>query len=90
MNPAAIVPVLDLSTCDQEPIRTPGSIQPHGFLLTLADDLAVLQADCDDAGAFIDQLRAIYSGDIEVGDIGAVIGTHAGRGTIGIAFNTVD
>ena len=49
-------------------------------------DLAVLQADCDDADAFVASLRSVYSGDIEVGDIGAVIGTHAGRGTIGVAF----
>ena len=35
---------LDLSTCDKEPIRTPGSIQPHGFLLSLSDKLTVLQA----------------------------------------------
>ena len=27
-------------------------------------------------------------GDIVVGDIGAVIGTHAGQGTIGIAYRT--
>ncbi|MBW8900702.1 MAG: GAF domain-containing protein, partial [Massilia sp.] len=39
-----------LSTCDQEPIRTPGSIQPHGFLLTLTADLAVLQASANLAG----------------------------------------
>ncbi|GAB3421608.1 ATP-binding protein [Massilia agilis] len=37
-------PVLDLSACDKEPIRTPGSIQPHGFLLTLSHALEVLQA----------------------------------------------
>ena len=36
--------VYDLSTCDREPIRTPGSIQPHGFALTLSDDRTVLQA----------------------------------------------
>ena len=36
--------VYDLSTCDREPIRTPGSIQPHGFALTLSDDKVVLQA----------------------------------------------
>lgn len=57
-------------------------VKDHGNIT----DLAVLQADCDDAGAFVDQLRAIYPGEIEVGDIGAVIGTHAGRGTIGVAF----
>jgi len=47
MNLAATAPVLDLSTCDKEPIRTPGSVQPHGFVLTLADDLAVLQASAN-------------------------------------------
>ena len=36
-------PALDLSSCDREPIRTPGSIQPHGFLLSLSEQLTVLQ-----------------------------------------------
>ncbi|CUI04487.1 ATP-binding protein [Massilia antarctica] len=35
---------LDLPHCDREPIRTPGSIQPHGFLLALSPTLDVLQA----------------------------------------------
>lgn len=35
---------LDLSACDREPIRTPGSVQPHGFLLALSATLDVLQA----------------------------------------------
>jgi DegV family protein with EDD domain len=48
--------------------------------------LAVLHADCSDVDAFVDQLKAVYPGEIIVGDIGAVIGTHAGRGTIGVAF----
>jgi light-regulated signal transduction histidine kinase (bacteriophytochrome) len=47
MIQAPSVPVLDLSTCDQEPIRTPGSIQPHGFLLTLSEGLEVLQASAN-------------------------------------------
>ncbi|MEH6434098.1 ATP-binding protein [Massilia sp. DD77] len=40
---------LDLSACDQEPIRTPGSIQPHGFMLTLspAPAFEVLQASAN-------------------------------------------
>ena len=50
--------------------------------------LAVLHADCADADAFIDSLREFYSGEIVVGDIGAVIGSHAGKGTIGVAFVT--
>ena len=32
-------------------------------------------------------LRPHYTGEIIVGDIGPVVGTHAGRGTIGVAFN---
>jgi light-regulated signal transduction histidine kinase (bacteriophytochrome) len=34
----------EIATCDSEPIRTPGSIQPHGFLLALSEQLQVLQA----------------------------------------------
>lgn len=51
-------------------------------------DLAVLNADCDDVDEFVEMLRAHYDGEIVVGDIGPVIGTHAGRGTIGVAFNS--
>lgn len=57
-------------------------VKEHGNI----SDLAVLHAECDDIDAFLAQLRTVYSGSIEVGDIGAVIGTHAGRGTIGVAF----
>ena len=48
--------------------------------------LCVLHADCSDVDAFVDQLKAVYSGEILVGEIGAVVGVHAGRGTIGVAF----
>ncbi|WP_292037598.1 ATP-binding protein [Massilia sp. UBA6681] len=34
---------LDLSRCADEPIRTPGSIQPHGFMLTLSPAALVVQ-----------------------------------------------
>jgi DegV family protein with EDD domain len=50
-------------------------------------DLAVLHADCSDVDLFVDMLQPLYHGDIVVGDIGPVIGTHAGRGTIGVAFH---
>jgi len=33
----------EIASCDREPIRTPGSIQPHGFLLALDDRLQVVQ-----------------------------------------------
>lgn len=46
----------------------------------------VINADCSDVGAFVEQLRPHYAGEIVVGDIGPVVGSHAGRGTIGIVL----
>jgi DegV family protein with EDD domain len=53
------------------------------------ENLAVMHADCSDVDTFVDLLAAHYDGDIVVGEIGPVIGTHGGRGTIGVAFQTV-
>ena len=50
------------------------------------ESLAVLHAQCDDVDAFTASLREVYDGEIVVGDIGPVIGSHAGSGTIGVAF----
>ena len=50
-------------------------------------DLAVMHADCSDVDQFVEMLRPHHSGDIVVGEIGPVIGSHAGRGTIGVAFD---
>jgi DegV family protein with EDD domain len=52
------------------------------------DSLFVLQADCRDVDQFVDMLRPHVDGEIVVGDIGPVVGSHAGRGTIGVAFFT--
>jgi DegV family protein with EDD domain len=49
-------------------------------------NLAVLHADCSDVDQFVEMLAPYYDGEIVVGEIGPVIGTHAGRGTIGVAF----
>ena len=48
--------------------------------------LAVLHADCSDVDEFVEALRPLHDGEIVVGEIGPVIGTHAGRGTIGVAY----
>ena len=53
------------------------------------DNLAVMHADCSDVDTFVDMLRPHYDGEIVVGEIGPVIGTHGGRGTIGVAFHEV-
>ena len=50
------------------------------------EHLSVLQADCSDVDAFVAMLRPHYSGEIMVGDIGPVVGSHTGRGTMGIAY----
>jgi DegV family protein with EDD domain len=51
------------------------------------ESLAILHAQCPDVEQFTAMIREVYSGDITVGDIGAVIGAHAGPGTIGVAFH---
>lgn len=48
--------------------------------------LGILHAKCADIDNFVSMVKAEYSGDVIVSDIGAVIGTHAGQGTIGVAF----
>ena len=50
------------------------------------EHLAVLHADCPDVDAFVAQIRPYVTGDIVVGQLGPVVGAHAGVGTIGIAF----
>jgi DegV family protein with EDD domain len=50
------------------------------------EHLAVLHADCDDVDEFVAKVRPFATDDIVVGRIGPVIGAHAGRGTIGVAF----
>lgn len=50
------------------------------------ENLAVMHADCSDVDLFVELLAKQYPGDIVVGEIGPVIGTHGGRGTIGVAF----
>ena len=50
------------------------------------ENLAILQADCDDVDQFLEMVRPHYAGEIIIGDIGPVVGSHTGRGTIGLAF----
>jgi DegV family protein with EDD domain len=50
------------------------------------DEVYVLHADCRDVDQFIEMLRPHVEGRITVGDIGPVVGSHTGRGTIGVAF----
>ena len=49
-------------------------------------NLAVLHAQCPDLDAFVDQLKTVYPGEIIVGEVGSVIGSHTGVGTMGVTF----
>jgi DegV family protein with EDD domain len=51
------------------------------------ENLAVLHADCSDVDEFVAMVRPYADADVVVGEIGPVVGTHAGRGTIGVAFH---
>jgi DegV family protein with EDD domain len=50
------------------------------------EHLAVMHAAADDVDQFVEQLRPHTPGGIVVGQIGPVIGAHAGPRTIGVAF----
>jgi DegV family protein with EDD domain len=53
------------------------------------EDLAVMHGDAPDLDEFLDMLNAHFPReDIVIGDIGAVIGTHAGPRVMGVAYHT--
>jgi DegV family protein with EDD domain len=53
------------------------------------EELAIMQADAPDIDEFVDVVRAARPElPIRVGWIGAVIGTHGGRGIVGVTFLT--
>lgn len=49
--------------------------------------LAVMHADCDDIDDFVARIKELHDGEILVGEIGPVIGAHAGPGTIGVIYH---
>ena len=58
-------------------------IREHGAI----ENLAVIHAGAPDLDDFLELVRPVYSGtDIIIGDVGAIIGAHAGRGAIGVTF----
>jgi DegV family protein with EDD domain len=58
-------------------------VREHGPV----EHLALVHAEATDAEEFLDMLGEISARDeILVGNVGAVIGTHAGQGAIGVTF----
>jgi fatty acid-binding protein DegV len=59
-------------------------VREHGAV----ENLALVQADAPDAEEFLDMLGEVFPRDqILVSDVGAVIGTHAGPGAVGVTFH---
>ena len=59
-------------------------VREHGTV----EHLTLVHAEAGDADEFLDMLGEIYPRDeILVGNVGAVIGTHAGQGAIGVIFH---
>ena len=50
------------------------------------DGLAVMHAAADDVGELVARLQPLAGEQIVVGEIGPVVGSHAGRGTIGVVI----
>lgn len=64
---------LDISGCEHEPIRTPGSIQPHGFMLTLSPLLEVVQASAN-----LGDWAGVQAAAAIGGSLAELIGAEAG------------
>ena len=50
------------------------------------ENLAVMHGEAADVGDFCDMLAEVHSGDIRVCKVGPVVGTHAGQGVLGMAY----
>ncbi|MCZ7527817.1 MAG: DegV family protein [Acidimicrobiia bacterium] len=53
---------------------------------TEIENLAVLQGDAPDVDELLAMLEPFSPGEIVVGEVGPVIGTHAGPGVVGVTF----
>lgn len=93
----AVKPILDISSGAVEQAgkqRTRAKALAH--LVELAredaakhgglDHVSAMHGDAPDIGAFVAQLAALAPDGVTVGQIGAVIGTHGGRGVMGLTY----
>ena len=54
------------------------------------EQICVLHAACEDVDAFVEKIKAAVNVEVLVGQVGPVVGAHAGIGTIGVAFQTAN
>jgi fatty acid-binding protein DegV len=50
--------------------------------------ISIMHAACDDIDAFTSQVQSLVTSTVIIGEIGPVVGAHAGLGTIGVVFQT--
>ena len=50
------------------------------------EHLAVMHGEAPDVGDFCEMLAQVHTGDIRVCKVGPVVGTHAGQGVLGMAY----
>ena len=50
------------------------------------EHLSMMHGQAEDADLFCDMLAEVHRADIRITDIGPVVGTHAGRGVLGMAY----
>ena len=62
-----------------------GVVEQHAAQI---EQIFVTHAACDDVDSFLEQVRSVVSVEVLVGEVGPVVGAHAGIGTIGVAFQT--
>jgi len=54
------------------------------------EHLAVMHGEATDMEQFCEMLAEVHSGDIRVTKIGPVVGTHAGAGVLGVAYQVAE
>ena len=94
----SVKPVIEVRNGEVEPgpkVRTRGRALQYLVDKVLAEptveNLAVMHGDAPDVGQLLALLAPHYPPDsIVVGDLGAVVGSHAGPRTIGVAFQVPD
>ena len=50
------------------------------------ENLTVMHGEAPDVDAFCEMLAAVHDGDIRVGKVGPIVGTHAGQGVLAMAY----
>ena len=90
----SIKPILDMSTGEVHEAAKPrtkkkGLAWLRDKVLEFGDqvdELWVMAGDPDDAHQLLDVLAPVHDGEVRVGRIGPVIGTHGGPGVLGVSF----